>query len=125
MAKTNSVGTLEKMATSVFGFRHWFVKVGRLSMILAKGSYRLGERRRLFVKLGEEVYDRINRGELVCDDLNTTVQQLNRLTKKVKIEEMLIHKIRFGAKKGQKKRKKKKAKRRITSSDTPLNQTTI
>lgn len=68
---------------------------------MTKGAYLVGERRRLFVKLGEEVFERYKKGELKLEDspalepLLTTVHQLERLSKKVELEEMLIRNLRF------------------------------
>ena len=63
---------------------------------MANGAYLLSERRRLFGKLGEEVYARIARGELRSPELEPLVHQLDRLTKKVEIEEILIRNLRYG-----------------------------
>lgn len=65
---------------------------------MGKGSYLLGERRRVLIRLGEEVYERFQAGEMNDPHLKPMVDQLDRMTKKVEIEEMLIHRIRFGGK---------------------------
>lgn len=96
MSQQESVGTLEKIGTSVDFLRVWMKKTWRIGMLMAKGAYIVGERRRLFVQLGEEVYKRISRGELKDPQLEPLVQQLERLTKKVELEEVLIRNIRFG-----------------------------
>lgn len=97
MSQPESVGTLEKIGTNVDFLRVWFKKTWRIGMLMAKGAYIVGERRRLFVQLGEEVYKRIAKGELKDPQLEPLVQQLERLTKKVELEEVLIRNIRFGS----------------------------
>lgn len=63
---------------------------------MAKGAYLVGERRRLFQRLGEEIYYKVVKGEFAHADLEPLVRELDRLTKKVELEEMLIRGLRFG-----------------------------
>lgn len=94
--KSDSAGKLEKLGTTVDGIRLWLTKAWRIGVLMAKGAYLLNERRRLFVKLGEETYRRLREGEMKAPELQGLVTQLERLTKKVEIEEMLIRGLRFG-----------------------------
>ena len=71
---------------------------------MSKGAYLLSERRRLFGKLGEEVYYRMVKGEWQNAELEPLIRQLEKLSKKVEIEEMLIRGIRFGARPAREKR---------------------
>lgn len=96
MRKIYAANTIEKIGTTVDGVRLWFSKAWRIGVLMAKGAYLLAERRRLFVKLGEDVYHKSLRGELKNPDFEPLVSQLERLTKKVEIEEMLIRTLRFG-----------------------------
>lgn len=96
MEKNEGAGFLEKFGTGFDDVRMWFSKAWQIGVLMAKGAYLLGERRRLFVKLGEETYGRIQRGQMHDPDLEPLVHQLDRLTKKVEIEEMLIRKLRYG-----------------------------
>lgn len=91
-----SMSPLEKLGTSFDGLKDWVLKTWRISMLMTRGAYLVGERRRLFVKLGEEVYYKISKGELMDTELEPLVQQLDRLSKKVEIEEILIRSLRFG-----------------------------
>ncbi len=66
--------------------------------MLSKGAYLTSERRRLFFKLGEEAYKKMLQGQWKDKELEGLVHQLERINKKVEIEEMLIQSMRFGKK---------------------------
>lgn len=89
-------GLLEQIGTWFDGVRAWLLKSWKLSMLMGKGAYIVGERKRLFQKLGESVYYKISRGEIQSIELEPLVQQLDRLTKKIEIEEILVRSVRFG-----------------------------
>lgn len=108
-----SLGLLEKLMTWLYDIRLWFTTAARVGQLMARGAYLLGERRRLFVKLGEMVYEKnqragekdasaaeARRAESIEDGGDTTqqrlVHQIDRLTKKLELEEMLIRSARFG-----------------------------
>lgn len=57
----------------------------------------MGERRRTLIRLGEETYAQLQEGALDAEKLQPWVTQLNRLTKKVQLEEWLINRYRYGA----------------------------
>lgn len=92
----DTISTLEKFGTGIDTFRGWLVQAWKVSLNMGKGAYLLSERRRLFSHLGEEVYYKFIKGELQNTELEPIIKQLERLTKKVEIEEMLIRSIRFG-----------------------------
>jgi hypothetical protein len=96
--KITSMGTLEKLMTWLYEVRLWFTRAARLGQLMARGGYLIGERQRLFVKLGELVYEKSQAGALNPAELQPLVHQIERLTKKLEIEEMLIRSVRFGVK---------------------------
>jgi len=117
MQRNSSLGALETIMTWLYDVRLWFTQAARLGQLMARGAYLLGERRRLFVKLGEMVYENQQGerdegqgaatsgapdGELwqkrVQPLVHQLVHQIDRLTKKLEIEEMLIRSVRFGVK---------------------------
>jgi len=63
---------------------------------MTKGAYLLGERRTHFLKLGEQVYYRILKGEMHDPELIEMVAKIDRFTRKIEIEETLIRSQRFG-----------------------------
>lgn len=92
----DSISALEKLGTGVDTFRGWITQAWKVGLNMGRGAYLLSERRRLFSYLGEEVYYKFIKGELQNTELEPIIKQLERLTKKVEIEEMLIRSIRFG-----------------------------
>jgi hypothetical protein len=91
-----AAGFIERFAGNVDGFRKWFSKAWKIGSLMTKGAYLVGERKRLFTQLGEEVYYKVVKGELQNAELEPIVHKLDRLTKKVEIEEILIRSMRFG-----------------------------
>ena len=89
---------LEQAVDSLDVLKAWFTQSWKIGIMMAKGAYLLSERRRLFSKLGEEVYYKVERGEIQNKDLESIVKDLSLLTKKVELEEMLIRSTRFGRK---------------------------
>lgn len=87
---------LERVGGWVDTVRGWTTKSWRIALRMTKGAYLLSERRRLFKQLGEEVYYKIQKGEMRNADLEPVVEELNRLSKKVELEERQIRNIRFG-----------------------------
>lgn len=87
---------LENLADTADVLRAWVTQSWRIGLLMMKGAYLLSERRRLFTQLGEEVFFKIERGEFQNRDLEPMVKQLQRLTKKVELEEMQIRSVRFG-----------------------------
>jgi hypothetical protein len=96
MVQPEAAGTLERIGTAIDEVRSWFSKAWRIGILMTKGAYLCAERRRLFGKLGEETYYRILKGEWQNAELEPLVKSLERLSKKVEIEEMLIRSVRFG-----------------------------
>ena len=87
---------LERFLGHFDAIRLWLTKAWRIGILMAKGGYLLSERRKLFQRLGESVYFKIKKGEFGNAELEPLVQQLDKLTKKVEIEELLIRGVRFG-----------------------------
>lgn len=88
---------LERCLTFAHDGQLWFIRAYRIGKMMAQGAYLLSERKRLFAKLGEEVYAKFLSGELRHPSLEASVHQLDRLTKKIEIEEMLIRSIKTGS----------------------------
>ncbi len=57
---------------------------------MAKGAYLVNERRKLLVRLGEEVFSQAQKGALQMEPLEPLLHQVERLTKKIEIEDRLI-----------------------------------
>jgi hypothetical protein len=95
-SETEKVSTLEHIGGWIDGLRAWGISSWKIALRMTKGAYLLSERRRLFKQLGEEVYYKIQKGEMRNADLEPVVDELNRLTKKVELEERQIRQIRFG-----------------------------
>lgn len=84
------------MGSSLFSLRLWLSKSWRIGVLMAKGSYLLSERRRLLHRLGEQVYRQKLDGKWDPAAFDELVHQLDRLTKKIAVEEVLINRIRYG-----------------------------
>ena len=89
-------GRVERIASQVDALRGWVANSWKIGMLMAKGGYLLGERKRLFEKLGEDVYYRFLKGEMFNTELEPLVHEIEKLTKKVELEELLVRGIRFG-----------------------------
>jgi hypothetical protein len=98
MAELKPTDALERMGSSLFSLRLWLSKSWRIAVLMTKGSYLLAERRRLLLRLGEELFQQRSRGELKPEAFEDTIQRLDRLTKKIAVEEVLINRIRYGKK---------------------------
>lgn len=98
MEKQNPrIGIIERFGTYIDSMRHWSTAAWRISALMAKGAYLLGERQRLFRLLGEKVFTRIQEGQIKDKDWEAIVHQLDKITKKIEIEERLIRQIRFNS----------------------------
>lgn len=96
-AESASPGRLERLATFIYGLRAALFTTWRLALLMAKGAYLVGERRRLFQKLGEEFHSRFRNGQMHPSELEPLVHQIERLSKKLEIEERLVWRTRFGS----------------------------
>lgn len=76
--------------------RLWVTKSWRIALMMGKGAYLTSERRRLYQRLGEDVFFRVQRGELRDTDLELRVKDLERLTRKLELEDAQIRAVRFG-----------------------------
>ena len=95
-SKFDTAAAIEKIGTTIDTFRNWLSQSWKIALLMGKGAYLISERRRLFSQLGEEVYYKISKGELTNQDLQPMIKELDKLSKKVEIEEMLIRSARFG-----------------------------
>lgn len=96
MADVKPEDALERVGSSLFTLRLWLSKSWRIAVLMTKGSYLLAERRRLLSRLGEQLYRQKLKGEWQPEAFDDTVHQLDRLTKKIVVEEVLINRLRFG-----------------------------
>lgn len=90
------VSFLERLGNTVDGIRYWSVHSWRIGSLMLKGAYLSNERRRLFNKLGEGVYYKMVKGEMQNAELEPMVKALERIAKKIELEEVLIRRLRFG-----------------------------
>src|SRR5258707_1269969 len=97
MDTQKAAGFLERAGTAFDSVRNWGGRVWRIGLLMTKGAYLVGERKKLFYRLGQEVYSRCAQNKLQLPELEPLIHQLDRLTKKVEIEEVLIHSLRFGS----------------------------
>lgn len=88
----------EKMGSVFDSFRVWLTQAWRISFLMSKGAYLLSERRELFKKLGQEVYFKIRKGEWQNSELEPLVTEIDRLNKKIELEEVQIRSVRYGKK---------------------------
>lgn len=87
---------LEKFGTQLDEIRFWFTRAWKIGLLMATGGYLLSERRKLFKRLGEQTYDRIQKGDLSLTELIPITEEIKALTKKIELEELLIKRLRFG-----------------------------
>ncbi len=96
MARKKGSEALEKALTAASGLQLWASKAWRIGVLMAKGAYLLDERNRLLHQLGEEALLRVKRGDWKGQEIEPLIQQLERINKKIEIEESLIRNLRFG-----------------------------
>lgn len=87
---------IEKLSSSWETLRLWAIQAWKIAFALARGSYFVQERHRLFSKLGEELYYKSKKGELLDARLQGPIEEIDRLTKKLELSEMRIRSLRFG-----------------------------
>ena len=87
---------LERGGTPANVLRFWFTRAWKIGLLMAKGGYLLSERKKLFKRLGEETYYRIQKGDLSLTELIPLTEEIKALTKKIELEELLIRRVRFG-----------------------------
>lgn len=98
--ETSKPGIIERMGLLVDGIRQGSLNVWKIGVLMLKGAYLVTERRHLFEKLGEEVFFKIQKGEWQNAELETKIQQLQKMTRKVEVEEARIRGIRYGTRAG-------------------------
>ena len=87
---------LERLGTQLDVLRFWFTRAWKIGLLMAKGGYLLSERKKLFKRLGEETYYRIQKGDLSLSELIPLTEDIKALTKKIELEELMIRRLRFG-----------------------------
>lgn len=87
---------LEWLMTQIDLIRFWFTRSWRIGVMMGKGGYLTSERKKLFKKLGEEAFYRMQKGDMSLNDLIPLTQEIKDITKKIEIQELLIRRIRFG-----------------------------
>ncbi len=68
----------------------------KITVVMLRGSYWLGEKRRLLFLLGLESFDNADGHELPTDAMRALVEQIQKLNRKLEAEENLIQEICFG-----------------------------
>lgn len=95
MEKDN-FGWFERLADGVDASRRLVTNFSKLAFIMSKGAYLVEERRRLFEELGRSYFDLVAQGKVPVSELETTIKHIERLSKKIDLEEILIRQFRFG-----------------------------
>lgn len=95
MEKDN-FGWFERLADGVDTSRRLVTNFSKLAFIMSKGAYLVEERRRLFEELGRSYFDLVAAGKIPAGELETTIKHIERLSKKIDLEEILIRQFRFG-----------------------------
>ena len=86
----------ERAGSIVDSFRLWLTQAWKISFLMSKGAYLLSERQALYQKLGREVYYKIRKGEWQNGELEPIVNEIDRMNKKIELEEMQIRRVRYG-----------------------------
>ncbi len=76
--------------------RFWFTRAWRIGILMAKGGYLTSEKKKLFNRLGEEAFYRMQKGDLSLTELIPLTQKIQNLIQKIEIQELLIRRLRFG-----------------------------
>lgn len=91
---------LETLGTFVDAGRDLLTKTWKLGTLMLKGAYLVQERRRLLRRLGELAYARTlepsEPSPFLDEEMRAVAHQLERMNKKIELEEKLILGIRFG-----------------------------
>jgi hypothetical protein len=95
-ASDYALNKLEWFITQVDIVRFWFTRAWRIGILMVKGGYLLSERKKLFTRLGEETFYRMQKGDLSLSELTPFTDEIKNMTKKIEIEELLIRRLRFG-----------------------------
>jgi hypothetical protein len=81
-------------------FGLWFTKATRIAVVMARGAYWLGERKRVLTQLGSQAFEQVKRGSLDVATLEPLAQQLHRIDEKLQAEEKLVQEIKGGSHEG-------------------------
>ncbi|MBY0369493.1 hypothetical protein K2X33_02330 [bacterium] len=80
-------------------FEVWITKASHIAVILGRGAYWSGERRRLLALLGQKTLELTDAGALTPEAVDPLVQQIKRIQDKLEREQSLIQDIRSGEQK--------------------------
>lgn len=86
----------ERASQQMEALRLWATQAWRIGLLMVKGAYLTTERKQLFQKLGEDVFFRIQKGEFSNPELDPQVKTIEKLTRKLELEELQIRAVRFG-----------------------------
>lgn len=92
----SSSNWIEKISSSWELIRLWSIQAWKIAFSMARGGYFVQERKQLFARLGEEVYYKSKKGEWLDAQFQNSIQEIDRLTKKLELSEMRIRSLRFG-----------------------------
>ena len=95
-------GVAERFGLALDRVRFFLFRAWKIAVLMVKGAYLAQERRRLLENIGTRYYSGAREGLWNHPELESMIHQLDRLTKKIEIEEMLIRGLRSGTKAGRK-----------------------
>lgn len=75
-------------------FELWFTKASRIAVVMGRGAYWLGERKRLMTLLGMQTFDQIEKNQVDHKALEPLVTQLKKINERLEAEERLVQQIR-------------------------------
>lgn len=87
---------IEKIGNVWETIRLWAIQAWKIAYTMARGGYFVQERKQLFSKLGEDIYYKAKKGEWVDARFQDSIQELDKITKKLELSEMRIRSLRFG-----------------------------
>jgi hypothetical protein len=78
-------------------FELWFTKASSVTVVMLRGAYWQGERRRLLLQLGTSTFEQLRTGKSEVERMAQIAEQIHRLDDKLIAEETLVNEICFGA----------------------------
>lgn len=88
--------SIDKVGRTTSSFLNLFFQGWKIAMLMMKGAYLTQERNSLFKQLGEKVYSKVLQGEFQLPEFQSTIDSLERLRRKMEVEERLIFQLRYG-----------------------------
>lgn len=93
---TSSSNWVEKLGGFWELIRLWSIQAWKIAFSMARGGYFVQERQHLFAKLGEDLYYKAKKGEWLDAQFQLSIEEIDRLTKKLELSEIRIRSLRFG-----------------------------